>query len=44
MQLNKLGSSEVILEIIQVNQLGSQSNSSFTTVQIWDLDKKNNAF
>ncbi len=39
-QLNKTGSSEVILEIIQVNQLGTQSNSSFTIVQIWDLDKK----
>jgi hypothetical protein len=32
MQLNKLGSLEVILESIQANQLGSQSNSSFTTV------------
>ena len=44
MQLNKLGSSEVILEIIQANQLGTQSNSSFTTVQIWDLDKKTMLF
>ena len=43
-QLNKTGSSEVILEIIQANQLGSQSNSSFTTIQIWDLDKKTMLF
>ncbi len=44
MQLNQLGSPEVILENTQANQLETQSNSSFTTVQIWDLDNKTMLF
>ncbi len=44
MQLNQLGAPEVILENTQANQLETQSNSSFTTVQIWDLDNKTMLF
>jgi hypothetical protein len=44
MQLNQLGAPEVILESTQANQLETQSNSSFTTVQIWDVDSQMQMF
>lgn len=43
-QLNKIGASEIILESIQGNQLETQSNSSFSTLQIWDWDKQSLLF